>query len=362
MQCAANPKAKVLDVVAHLIETADRKFKALFAPPPRERTPGAPQRPPPCRAAAPAVCRRRRGARLAARPVSAAVGQPVRVAPGGPRLAPAGSRCSSPLHTGRAQRSVSTSSTRYGPHAASFPQALRRTQRASEAVPLAAAAGPGSHAQGRQAAPRRLALEPLSALAARGSLARWPHRWRRAVTAAGGGPVSAAPSRAAAARPERWTALGGPRLRPGCQPTGGACEARVWGLAARCSLRSLDKVRQAAQQSADRSTQRRCGRRLAVRGSVRRWVAPASCWAARHCFLSPWWGQKRSIGRCAFAPTSAPQGAGNSTGCAALRPCRGTHPSPARRNESVAGGAAHAVKAKPSATLRVARKKHARQP
>ena len=76
----------------------------------------------------------------------------------------------------------------------------------------------------------------------------------------------------------------------------------------------------------------------------------------------PWWGQKRSIGRCAFAPTSAPQGAGNGTGCAALRPCRGTHPSPARRNESVAGGAAHAVKAKPSATLRVARKKRTRQP
>jgi len=85
MQCAANPKAKVLDVVAHLIETADRKFKALFAPPPRERTPGAPQRPPPCRAAAPVVCRRRRSARLAARPVSAARGGPVRVAPAGGR-------------------------------------------------------------------------------------------------------------------------------------------------------------------------------------------------------------------------------------------------------------------------------------
>jgi hypothetical protein len=56
--------------------------------------------------------------------------------------------------------------------------------------------------------------------------------------------------------------------------TQGACAARGRGLTARCSLRSLDKVRLAAQQSADRSTQRRCGRRLAVHGSVRRWVPP----------------------------------------------------------------------------------------
>jgi len=40
-------------------------------------------------------------------------------------------------------------------------------------VPLAAAAGPGSHAQGRQAAPLRLALEQRPALAARGPRARW---------------------------------------------------------------------------------------------------------------------------------------------------------------------------------------------
>jgi len=54
----------------------------------------------------------------------------------------------------------------------------RGARQNGEAVPLAAA-GPGSHAQGRQAAPPRMALEPRPALAARGSLARW----RRAVAA-----------------------------------------------------------------------------------------------------------------------------------------------------------------------------------
>lgn len=46
-------------------------------------------------------------------------------------------------------------------------------RRAGEAVPLAAAARPGSHAQGHQAAPLRRALAPLPALASRGPLARW---------------------------------------------------------------------------------------------------------------------------------------------------------------------------------------------
>jgi len=71
------------------------------------------------------VCRQRRGALLAPRPGSAASGGPVRAGPAG------------------------------------------------AAVPLAAAAGPGSQAKGRQAAPRRLALEQRPALASRGSLARW---------------------------------------------------------------------------------------------------------------------------------------------------------------------------------------------
>jgi len=43
---------------------------------------------------------------------------------------------------------------------------------AGEAIPLAAA-GPGAHAQGRQAAPLRMALEQLPVLASRGPLARW---------------------------------------------------------------------------------------------------------------------------------------------------------------------------------------------
>jgi len=50
-------------------------------------------------------------------------------------------------------------------------------------VPLAAAAGPGSQAKGRQGAPRRIALEQLPGLAVRGSLARW-----RAAVAAGSQP------------------------------------------------------------------------------------------------------------------------------------------------------------------------------
>ena len=46
-------------------------------------------------------------------------------------------------------------------------------RRAGAAVPLAAAAGPGSQAKGHQAAPLRLALEQRPALAARGPLAGW---------------------------------------------------------------------------------------------------------------------------------------------------------------------------------------------
>ncbi len=53
------------------------------------------------------------------------------------------------------------------------PASLRGKRRAGAAVPLAAAAGPGSQAQGRQAAPLRMALEQLPGLASRGPLARW---------------------------------------------------------------------------------------------------------------------------------------------------------------------------------------------
>jgi hypothetical protein len=63
-----------------------------------------------------------------------------------------------------------------GPLRAGGPGAADRSaqpRRAGEAVPLAAAAGPDAHAPGRQAAPLRLALEQLPALAARGPLACW---------------------------------------------------------------------------------------------------------------------------------------------------------------------------------------------
>ena len=146
------------------------------------------------------------------------------------------------------------------------------------AVPLGAA-GRLLRARGVPLARRRPAhcRPPRCWPADAAPLTRWPRRWRRAVSAAGGGPVSAAPRRAAAARPERWTALGGPHLRPGCQPPGVACEARVRGLAARCSLRSLAKVALPPQQSADRSA-RPFGKATAAGRA-----APASCWGGSHC-------------------------------------------------------------------------------
>jgi hypothetical protein len=82
----------------------------------------------------------------------------------------------------------------------------------------------------------------------------------------------------------------------------------VRGLAVRCSLHSLALVRQSTQQSADRST------RL-------RWVAPALCWVARHCFLSPH-GLGNALERtlCLASPIAPPRGSGKAP--AALRPCR----------------------------------------
>ena len=49
---------------------------------------------------------------------------------------------------------------------------------AGAAVPLAAAAGPGSQAPGRQAAPLRMALEQLPALASRGPLGAGKGQWQ----------------------------------------------------------------------------------------------------------------------------------------------------------------------------------------
>jgi hypothetical protein len=71
---------------------------------------------------------------------------------------------------------------------------------------------------------------------------------------------------------------------------------------------------QAAQPAADRSAQRLRQRR--------RWAAPAASWAARPRSCPPWWGQTRSNGRYAFAPTIRPPGGKVvGTGSAALRPC-----------------------------------------
>ncbi len=202
---------------------------------------------------------------------------------------------------------------------------------AGEAVPLAAAspgasAGtPGSAApDGPGAAPCAGGAWPAGALATPG-----------AVNAAGGGLVSAAAGRV----------------------------RHAYG-ASRHAVRCAHSTRDARQRSSRRTGQRSTGVGVGFQstGLCGAGLPPPRAGLPGTASSPPWWGQKRSIGRCAFAPTSAPQGAGNSTGCAALRPCRGTNPSPARRNESVAGSTAHAVKAKPSATLRVARQRHARQP
>ena len=95
------------------------------------------------------------------------------------------------------------------------------------------------------------------------------------------------PSRAAPDGPGAAPGAGGaagalcgaglPRLRPGCLPTDGACEARGRGLAARCSLRSLAKVALPPQQSADRSA-----RPLGTHTTAGR-AAPASGWGVSHC-------------------------------------------------------------------------------
>lgn len=152
-----------------------------------------------------------------------------------------------------------------------------------------------------------MALEPLLALASRGLLVRW-----RGLGAAfclrsyrlRGSAVAETPSPLGCHIRLCWAANGGRAV---------VC---ALGLTARCSLRSLVKVRQSTQQSADRSTQRRCGPRLAVNSAGRRWVAPASCWVARPV-PSPRGGAKRSSGRNAL-PHHPPPGAGDRH---RLRPC-----------------------------------------
>jgi hypothetical protein len=99
------------------------------------------------------------------------------------------------------------------------PPAPLRSARGT-AGPLAAAAGPGSHAQGRQAAPLRMALEQFSALAAlaacparRGSPAGVP-RSQVERGAAGGGPAVARDPRTAGA-PATRPLLAAPLLAGG---------------------------------------------------------------------------------------------------------------------------------------------------
>src|SRR5207244_6195622 len=141
-----------------------------------------------------------------------------------------------------------------------------------------------------------LRREPASG----GPLARGPHRERWAVTAAVGGPVRAVADTA--------SPLGGPRLVLACQPTGGA----LW-LAVVARARLVVAVLPVSAQSADRSTQRRRLHRLAVPATVRRWVAPASCGAARHIGPDPPVG---SAPWCTVPPPSAPLGARKGTGYA----------------------------------------------
>ena len=65
-----------------------------------------------------------------------------------------------------------------------------------------------------------------------------PFRGRSGVLPA---PRRSARGTASLRRQRRTGPRRGPRLSPGCQPTGRACAARGRGLTARCSLRSLDK-------------------------------------------------------------------------------------------------------------------------
>jgi len=111
-------------------------------------------------------------------------------------------------------------------------------------------------------------------LARLGPLARWPRRWRRAVTAAVGGPV-----RAAADTP---SPLGGPRLVLACQPPGGAL------LAGRGGSRSLSRSGTASQRSGPRTGQCSHAPTDAARLDCPRW--PLGCQASLPC---PPWARQR---------------------------------------------------------------------
>ena len=106
------------------------------------------------RAAAPCGAGRTKGCSSAGRSPPHASGQP--------RLLP--------LHTSRTQRSVSPSSTREGTHAASFPQALRKTQReaAGRGGPVSAAPALRSYGYLQAGRPPAEGRGPTAGVAVRG--------------------------------------------------------------------------------------------------------------------------------------------------------------------------------------------------
>ena len=140
-------------------------------------------------------------------------------------------------------------------------------------------------------------------------------------------------------RPTGQRGAGLPRPRAGVPAPGRAPEA--------CRVSYTRMVRQSAQPPADRSRQRWCSVALAC---PRR---PLGCQATGSG--PPWWGHTSPNGRGSCAPTIRPQ-RGSGRKAQTQRPCRNREPSPARRDESLAARRAHAVKAKPCAGLRVARR------
>ena len=110
--------------------------------------------------------------------------------------------------------------------------------------------------------------------ARRWSLARWPGRWQRAVSAAVGGPVTAAPTRCRLLQCAQAAAPRCPRLARGCQPPGEA----LWPA----EPLTPTKVHQSAPLSAACQCGGWCG--VAARLPLR------LCRAARHWF--PMQGQE----------------------------------------------------------------------
>jgi len=147
--------------------------------------------------------------------------------PGTPRAAAPAARC--PLGCGGAascppwaRQRAPTLTAPYLPHPPS------RGQSGVLPAPRRAARSTASQRRSRlhgMPAPRRLALAPRPARAARGPLARQPRRWRRAVSAAGGGPVTAA--RRCWLRPRRVARRGAPATRRAASPPAGHLRWRV---------------------------------------------------------------------------------------------------------------------------------------